>query len=112
MRLVNILGTEYRIEEKNVENDTQLTDCRGYTDWTSKRIVIANRREGDCVDDFKYSQYKTLRHEIVHAFIFESGLCNNTYCVDSGWATNEEMVDWIAIQSPKIFKVFSELGIM
>ena len=42
----------------------------------------------------------------------ESGLFNNTYNVDTGWAMNEEMVDWFAIQSPKIFKVYSEMGLL
>ena len=37
----------------------------------------------------------------------ESGLRNNT-----DYAENEELVDWIAIQFPKIAKVFEKLGIM
>ena len=41
----------------------------------------------------------------------ESGLDSNSNSADS-WATNEEMVDWFAIQSPKIFKVFNELKLM
>ena len=52
-----------------------------------------------------------LRHEIIHAFLFESGLeCNSlkTY----NWAENEEMVDWFAIQSPKIFILYKELNIL
>ena len=35
---------------------------------------------------------KVIRHELVHAFLFESGLSVNS------WADNEEIVDWIAIQ--------------
>ena len=49
---------------------------------------------------------KTLRHELVHAFLYESGLFNNT---NSDWAKNEEVVDWIAIQFEKMLKVFIEL---
>ena len=57
--------------------------------------------------------YKTLRHEIIHAFLNESGLHFNTQVVvdGNGWATNEEMVDWIAIQFPKIAIIYDELGI-
>lgn len=55
---------------------------------------------------------KTLRHEIIHAFLTESGLHGNTYNVDGGWAMNEEMVDWFAIQSPKIMRVFEELEVL
>lgn len=107
----NILGTEYTVEYKKDNEDDVLKDSNGYCDITSKKIVIlAEKRNTDDVDDFKYLQRKTMRHEIIHAFIFESGLFTNTYCVDGGWAKNEEMVDWIAIQFPKILKVFMELG--
>lgn len=54
----------------------------------------------------------TLRHEITHAFLNESGLSDNANQYRHSWAINEEMVDWIAIQSPKIFKVFQELGLL
>jgi hypothetical protein len=48
-----------------------------------------------------YSQIQ-LRHEIVHAFFFESGLAQSSNkCED--WAMNEEMVDWIARQGLKIY---------
>jgi len=52
----------------------------------------------------------TLRHELVHAFLNESGLMWNSFTPDKAWAKNEEMVDWIAIQSPKLFKVFREVN--
>lgn len=55
---------------------------------------------------------KVLRHELMHAFLNESGLSANSTVPDCAWAKNEEMVDWFAIQSPKIFKVFSEAGCM
>lgn len=109
MKKVNVLGTEYTVEYKNDDKDNILKDSNGYCDITSKRIVVlAEMRSSDDVDDFQYLQKKTLRHELIHAFIFESGLFNNTYCVDGGWAKNEEMVDWIAIQFPKLLKVFKQ----
>lgn len=113
MQIINILGTEYTIEYKTELEDNFLEDSNGYCDITSKRIVIlSEKRDADEIENFKYLQSKTLRHELIHAFIFESGLFNNTYCVDGGWAKNEEMVDWFAIQAPKIFKAFMELGIL
>ena len=48
---------------------------------------------------------------IIHAFLLESGLDSNSNSADS-WAVNEEMVDWFAIQSPKIFKLFNKLELM
>ena len=44
---------------------------------------------------------KTLRHEIVHAFMFESGLGYNWEHGSIG--QEETVVDWIAIQLPKIY---------
>ena len=58
----------------------------------------------------KYDEEETLRHEIVHAFLNESGLMDSTFAYDGGWSKNEEMVDWLAIQIPKIHKVFEEAG--
>lgn len=113
INIISVLGTEYTIEYRSDNQDDILKDSNGYCDITSKRIVIlAEKRATDDIENFKYLQNKTLRHEIIHAFIFESGLFNNTYCTDGGWAKNEEMIDWFAIQTPKIYKVFSELGIL
>jgi hypothetical protein len=52
-----------------------------------------------------------MRHEILHAFLYESGLRENSNKVYA-WAENEEMVDWIAIQFPKIEKIYKELNIL
>ena len=112
-RKINILGTEYRIEFRKEDEDTILKDCNGYCDVTVKLIVVLAEPNKECdYEDFSFIQKKTLRHEIVHAFLSESGLFNNTYNVEAGWAKNEEMVDWFAIQSPKIFKVYSEMGLL
>lgn len=112
-RKINILGTEYQIEFRKEDEDATLKTCNGYCDVTVKLIVVLAEpnKECDC-EDFSFIQKKTLRHEIIHAFLMESGLFNNTYNVETGWASNEEVVDWFAIQSPKIFKVYSELGII
>jgi len=52
---------------------------------------------------------ETLRHEIVHAFLFECGLSACSGYADH-WAKNEEMVDWIAIQGPKIHEAWKKAG--
>lgn len=43
--------------------------------------------------------------------MYESGLWADSNHSEN-WATNEEMIDWYAIQSPKIHKVFEKLGIL
>lgn len=49
-------------------------------------------------------------HEITHAFLDESGLQHCSSVPMGAWARHEEMVDWIAIQFPKIMKAFQEVG--
>ena len=114
---VNILGTEYSILFKNDEEvcadvGVDIGECGGYCNGFSNEIVISNLNKCDDGEIAKHNLQKTnIRHEIMHAFLNESGLggnSNDTNC----WAKNEEMVDWFAIQSPKIFKVFQELDIL
>lgn len=42
------------------------------------------------------------------AFFDESGLGDSANAVDCAWAKNEEMVDWFALQGPKIWKAWQE----
>ncbi len=118
-RKINILGTEYRIETHKVSEDSFMEEKRlaGYCEEESKLIVVADMSEEKYfvgMDEKAQEAYrkKTLRHEIMHAFLNESGLSDDSNRFDGAWAKNEEMVDWFAIQSPKIFKVFAELGIL
>lgn len=109
---VDILGTEYEVKFVN-RKDTDLPESiGGACDYTSKTIEIIEDVEGDFPnDDQEYTLKLTLRHEIIHAFLNESGLQASSGVLNYGWAMNEEMIDWFAIQSPKIFKVFKELNI-
>ena len=63
-------------------------------------------------EEQKFQTKRTLRHEIIHAFFNESGLQDDSSVPESGWATNEEMIDWIAIQFPKIMNAFKEAECM
>lgn len=103
---INILGTKYRIKCKKLGN----ADFDGETDYTRKRIIIRIDNYNN-VGDFKWLQKKQLRHEIIHAFMSESGLQSNWKHVEE-FGHDETVVDWFAIQSPKIYKVFAELDIL
>ena len=107
---INVLGTEYQILFKNLEDDKKLEDSNGYIDETIKTIVICNKSERDEIQDFDRFQRKVLRHEVIHAFHIESGLHESLYLNDAGFP--ELIVDWFAIQSPKIYEVFAILGIL
>lgn len=107
---VNILGTKYKILiiEKNDYRSEENTD--GWCDSFAKEILLYNYIQSvDSVKDLEAYQRKVLRHEIIHAFLYESGLWQNAYG-SKCWAKNEEMVDWMAIQEPKIHKAFKEAG--
>lgn len=113
---INVLGTEYTITFKNDEDvcadmGESLGYCGGYCGWASKIIVIANldRCECDSEEEKEQTRKLNLRHEIVHAFLNESGLSFNSKSSDC-WAKNEEMVDWFALQGPKICKAWQEAG--
>lgn len=106
---VNILGTEYTVERVSIEVEKRLNDCDGFMDWTSKRIVVREETdiyEGTLENMNEYVK-KILRHEIVHAFLVESGLheCSGK---EESWALSEAMVDWVARQGPKIYKAWQE----
>lgn len=103
---VNILGAEWNVEYCNADADPQLKENDGYTDPSVKLIVIANKRTDCTINDYKYMQKENLRHEIIHAFLFESGLGFNLE--NSEFGHEETMIDWLAIQFPKILEVFKE----
>lgn len=106
---VSILGTEYAIEYRSSKEDKILEDSDGYTDLYSKLIVVVNDENGN-IKDYNAYRKKVLRHEIVHSFLYESGLAHNSIQVESAWAMNEEMVDFFAIQGEKIHKAWSEVN--
>lgn len=104
---INILGTKYTITK--CHNGPRLEDIDGFCDETTKEIVVETYEGEDGKPGTKaqldIQRKKVLRHEITHAFLFECGLAEN-----SPWAQNEELVDWIAIQGPKIHKAWEEAG--
>ena len=109
-KIVHILGTEYKILIIEEDDYRFSREADGWCDTQAKEILLYNfKQDPDSVKDLVAYQKKVLRHEIVHAFLYESGLWS---CSFSGkcWAQNEEMVDWIAIQEPKLNKAFKEAG--
>lgn len=102
---IDILGTEYDVVVSSESLDAKLVGKDGYCDTSVKLCVIdeMNDTSVNAKGNLKNYQKAVMRHEIVHAFLYESGL---ETC--SVWANNEEMVDWIAIQFPKLLKAFKD----
>ena len=108
---VNILGTEYALVRYKAECAPKLDECDGYCD-TSVKLIVVEDYEPDpkSKNDLEDYAKQVMRHEIIHALMFESGLDSNGIVFDGAWPRNEEMIDWFAIQSPKIFKAFKDVG--
>ena len=104
---INVLGTNYKIEKRAVDQDRLLETKVAYCDPTTKKIVISEMQPELGSDiDIRVAEMATLRHEIIHAFLYESGLYSQ-----SEWGTDETLIDWIALQYPKMKRVFAELEI-
>lgn len=105
MNKINILGTTYEVSWESENENHKLKTANGLCEIYSKRIVINDdiQNDEDAFERFDLFENRVLRHEIVHAFLAESGL--------NDYARDEELVDWIAMQYPKICKVFKQLGI-
>ena len=114
---ISILGTEYTIKYIDPAEDEEMTknnwagicsealpviricDLRKHPDWT-------NEPPGAAESMMK----ETLRHEITHAFFNESGLKASSNIFEGAWSKNEELIDWIAIQGPKMVTAWEEAG--
>lgn len=104
---INILGQPYKLIFETEQENIKLLGHDGYCDWTSRTIVIDKEilttRSKDSLDDVSQFCKKVIRHEIIHAFLIESGL--------ERYSSNELFVDWIARQWEKIDAVFDMIFI-
>lgn len=101
---IDVLGTKYTIKVLSVEEDPYLSKCDGYCDKTTKQIVVQAKDDDTELGDYDVYLKKVKRHEIIHAFLFESGLHENFK--HDQWGHDETMVDWIAVQFPKLLTAF------
>ena len=101
---VNILGAPWTVKvmKRNEDKTGNLKDCNGYTDDTTQTCVIADE-PGDLGEPVVYLK-KVIRHEIIHAFLSESGLRENWEHKEYGH--EETTVDWFAVMFPKMIEVF------
>lgn len=97
---INVLGTPYKI----IFIDDMDKEYDGSCDFTSKTIKIKNFvKTDDCLDDLKIYTEQVIRHELIHAFLDESGLRD-----ECQWAV-EEMIDFFAIQWKKINRTLNSV---
>ena len=113
--VVNILGNNYVIIFRSHNDDDELKECAAYCSYHEHIIVLdrESRTYNGKSDLYVINCVKrALRHELIHTFLDESGLFCNANAFKGPWPVNEEMVDWFALQMPKIFKVFQELDLL
>ena len=108
---VNILGSEWKIKFRKSGKDPMLDSRDGYCDRTKKILIIAKDRGDSGFADYAAYQRSVIRHEIIHAFLIESGLDGNWQHSEQ-FGHDETMVDWIAIQFPKLYKAFEVAGVL
>lgn len=113
VKKIKILGVPYTVHFVSYENNKELATRFGYTAVKDRKIVIGDlntlddwKNESKAAKDRQHAE--TVRHEVVHAFLYESGLWGCSKKSDR-WAMDEEIIDWIAIQMPKIVAVCKEL---
>lgn len=112
---VNILGTEYKVIKRKYRKEPRFKrrGIDGYVNNISREIVYCDisTHPGYSKETRKHpkrAEKIILRHEIIHAFLFESGLDSSALECEGAWSENEEMVDWFALQGVKIYKAFQK----
>lgn len=97
---VNILGTDYDVLIQN--DNPKMKDSDGFCEWVAKKIIIADyyRYDEDVLENIDDYIHKVIRHEAFHALFAEMGM--------KKWMQDEELVDMLAMQYPKIRKIMDE----
>ena len=103
---IKILGEEWTVSLRAQSEDDYLETRDGYTDISCKTMVIGLQPEDAELKNPTVYLRKVLRHEIIHAFMFESGLAENWSHPAMG--QEELTVDWFAIQMHKIYDTCRE----
>ena len=99
---IDILGTEYAVGIDDAACIAMNAD--GLCKYYDKEIILRKLEkllDPDSSEESKLIRMKEVaRHEIIHAFFAEAGLFD--------YSDNEQLVNWIAIQFPKMLKVFHD----
>ena len=100
---IDVLGTKYNIViDSELEKLNADGECKRFIKLIRIRPEDSMCYEESTVDERSKCFKEVLRHEIIHAFLDESGLNN--------YSSDEQLVDWLAIQFPKLQKAFNEAG--
>jgi hypothetical protein len=107
---VSILGTEYKIIEKTADESVELKNADGWCSFNFPIIHIEKYMYKTCefnseeerAEAAKERRKVVLRHEIIHAFMRESG-------IEFDDMSLEQRVQFFALQFPKMLKAFQQV---
>ena len=103
---ITVLGTIYKVK---FDTDLTANNLGGCCDKSTQTIHVCKTyyepSEPHEIDDKIMQAKKVIRHEIIHAFRYESGLQENANDNEEQW------IDWFACQFHKMKKVFESLGV-
>ena len=100
---INVLGTEYSLiidKSDYLKNINADGEHREYEKTITIRQLSGFLDRESTPEAKEVRKKEVLRHEIIHAFFSESGLDN--------YNGDEQLVNWLAIQFPKMQKVFEQ----
>jgi len=103
---VRILGAVWTVRSATEAEEPRLDGVNGFTDWTTRTICLEKNTQGNLGSMETYMN-KVIRHEVVHAFMFESGLGDSFEHKDYG--QEETIVDWFAFQMGNIMNVVMDI---
>lgn len=105
---LNILGSRWKLKVIPRSSDPMFGAYDGYTDRSIRTIYVAdsNVKEAEDMKDWESYLKIVKRHEIIHAFLVESGLAQDMSHPDYGH--DEQSIDWMAIQFPKMIEAFQK----
>ena len=99
----NILGTDYTIVVSDL-NNYALKDADGITFQYEKNITLRGKEyllDDADAEELKQARFDdVLRHELFHAFCFESGV---------DYDEDERLTDFVAKTIPKLERVFYDI---
>ena len=102
---VPILGEEWTVRIVSEASDPRFKklNCDGFCDWSTKEMIVNNGdpKEAWSIGDPKNNILHSIKHELVHAYMFASGLAGD-WEHKNEFGQEETVVDWVAWQMEKM----------
>jgi len=109
---ISVMGSEFKIIYTTEEEDPTIKGKSGVCYSLLQKIKIdqyiyLDDADGSVAEAEKASKLLSLlailRHEIIHAFFFQSGL--DSQC---SFAVDEVLIDWLSLKLPEIVEVMNQ----